>query len=108
MKKTYTVTSYKACDLSAYLKLGEYVKTISEAEEKIRSDDMERREYWRESKWYNHGRVNPFVHHDYAVIECVGDAELEVEDEEYEPTFYELCEAVEEWREVEYYKKYKF
>lgn len=108
MKKTYTVTVYEACDLTAYLKLGEYVQSIAEAEEKIRSDDMERREYWRESKSYNYGRVPPFNHHDYAVIECVGDAELEAEDEEYEPSFYELRDAVNEWRDGEYYKKYEF
>lgn len=108
MKKTYTVTGYEACDLTAYLKLGDYTPTIFEAEEKIRSDDLERREYWRESQWYNHGRENSFKHHDYAVIECVGDAELEVEDEEYEPSFYELRDAVNEWRDGEYYKKYEF
>lgn len=108
MKKTYTVTAYKACDKTAYLKLGDYVQNIYEAEEKIRSDDMERREYWRKSKSYNHGRVNPFKHHDYAVIECVGDAELDVEYEEYKPSFYELRDAVEEWREGEFHIKYKF
>lgn len=108
MKKTFTVTVYEARDLTADWTLGDYYKTIFEAEEKIRFDDMERREHCRESQWYNHGRVNPFEHHDYAVIEWVGDAELEVEDEEYEPSFYELRDAVNEWRDGEYYKKYEF
>lgn len=40
MKKTYKVTVYEACDLTADWTLGDYYKTIFEAEEKIRFDDM--------------------------------------------------------------------
>ena len=108
MKKTFTVTSYEAYDYTKEWRLGDLCKTISEAESRIYFDDGERREKWRQSQWYNHGRVDPFEHNDYAVIELVGDAEIEVEDEDYEPTFYELCDAVEDWRDGKYYKKYEF
>lgn len=108
MKKMYTVKAYEAYDCTDDWRLGDLFKTIFEAAEKCRFSDLESRERWQQSRWYNHGRVNPFEHHDYAVIELVGTAELEVEDDDYEPSFYELCEAVENWQDGEYFKKYEF
>ena len=108
MKKQFIVKAYEAYDYTNEWRLGDLCKTISEAESSIYFDDGERREKWRQSQWYNHGRIDPFEHHDYAVIELVGTAELEVEDDDYEPTFYELCEAVEYWQDGEYCKPYEF
>lgn len=104
----FTVNVYEAWDCTNDWRLHDMCKSIFEAEECIRFDDLERRESWRRSKWYNHGRVNPFEHHQYAVIERVGIAEVEVEDDDDEPSFYELCEAVENWQDGEYFKKYEF
>lgn len=108
MKKLYSVTAYEAYDCTKDWRIGDLCKTISEAESSIYFDDAERLEKWRQSQWYNHGRVNPFEHHDYDILEWVGNAEIDVEYEDYEPSFYELCEAVEEWREGEYHKEYEF
>lgn len=108
MKKSFKVKAYEAYDNTSEWRLGDLYKTISEAESSIYFDDGERREKWRQSQWYNHGKTNPFEHHDYTVIELVGNAELEVEDDDYEPTFYELCEAVEDWQDGEYFKPYEF
>ena len=109
MKKSFTVKAYEAYDYTSGCQASaDLCDTISEAESRIYYDDAERRERWRQLKWYNHGRVNPFEHHDYAVIELVGTAELEVEDDNYEPSFYELCEAVEDWQDGEYCQLYKF
>ena len=108
MKKKVTVKAYEAYDCTKDWRLDDLCKSIFEAEELIRFDDLERRESWRQSRWHNHGRVNPFEHHDYAVIELVGTAELEVEDDAYEPSFYELFEAVESWQDGEDCKKDEF
>lgn len=108
MKKLVTVKVYEARDCTDDWQLHDMCKSIFEAEECIRFDDLERRESWRQSKWYNHGRVNPFEHHQYDVIERVGIAEVEVEDDDDEPSFYELCEAVENWQDGEYCKPYEF
>ena len=110
MKKTFTVKAYEACDLTSDWTLIDYVETIFEAQENIRFDDLERREGWRQSQWYNHGRVNPFEHHEYAVIEWVGTAELEVDDDDddYVPSFAELCDAVSDWEHGDYCEVYRF
>ena len=43
------------------------------------------------------------------VDEQIGTAEWKLsDDDDYEPSFYELCEAVEDWRSGEYCKKYLF
>lgn len=109
MKKTFNVTAFDAYDYTMECPVcSESCKTIEEAESEIETDDAERRERWRRSKWYNHGIANPFEHHEYGVIEMVGTAEIDVEDDDYEPSFYELCEAVEDWQEGEYCKQYTF
>ena len=109
MKKTFTVTAFDAYDYTRECPVcSEYCKTIADAESEIETDDAERRERWRRSNWYNHGRVNPFEHHEYGVIEMVGTAEIDVEDDETEPSYYELREAVEDWQEGEYFRMYEF
>ena len=109
MKKLFTVNAYSAYDYTSNCMLtGGVLATIEECEIQIRIDDAERRERWRRSKWYNQGRVNPFEHHEYAVVELVGTAELDIEDENYEPSFYEICREVEDWRDGDYIKKYEF
>ena len=108
MKKTFCVTAYEAYDYTEDWRLGDLFETLFEAQEKIRFDDMERHEHWRQSQWYNHGCVNPFAHHEYAVLMWYGLPEIEVEDDYYEPSFHELCEAVEEWEAGEFPIIYKF
>lgn len=109
MKKSFKVKAYEAYDYTSECRASaDLCDTISEAESRIFFDDAERRESWRQSQWYNHGRANTFEHHEYAVIELIGTADIEVEDDDYEPSFYELCEAVEDWRDGEYCKPYVF
>ena len=109
MKKSFKVKAYEAYDYTNECRASaDLCETISDAESRIYFDDGERRERWRQSNWYNHGRVNPFEHHRYAVIELVSNVELEVEDDDYEPSFYELCEAAEDWQDGEYFKEYEF
>lgn len=109
MKKTFTVTAFEAYDYTRECSVcSEYCKTIEEAESKIETDDAERRERWRRSKWYNHGKSNPFEHHEYGVIEMVGTAEIDVEDDDTEPSYYELYKAVEDWQEGNYFLMYDF
>ena len=108
MKKTFTVTAYEAYDFTEDLRLGDLFETITAAEEKIRFDDKEKSEYSRAYQWINNGLVIPYIHHDYGVIKWFGDAEIDVEDEEEEPSFFKLCEAVEEWHEGKGIKVYKF
>lgn len=109
MKKLYSVTAFDAYDYTRECPVcSEYCKTIEEAESEIETDDAERRERWRRSKWYNHGKANPFEHHEYGVIEMVGTAEIDVEDDDCEPSYYELREAVEDWQEGDYFRIYEF
>lgn len=108
MKKTFTVTAYEAYDFTEDLRLGDLFETSFEAEEKIRFDYKERKEYARAYNWLFLGLVTPYMHHDYGVIKWFGDAEIDVEDEEEEPSFSKLCEAVEEWHEGKGIKVYKF
>ena len=104
MKKTFTVTAFDAYDYTQECSVcSEYCKTIADAENKIETDDAERYERWRHSMFYNHGKTNPFEHHEYGVIEMVGTAEIDVEDDETEPSYYELLEAVEDWQEGDYF-----
>lgn len=104
MKKTFTVTAFDAYDYTQECSVcSEYCKTITDAENKIEIDDAERRERWRRSIFCNHGKANPFEHHEYGVIEMVGTAEIDVEDDETEPSYYELREAVEDWQEGDYF-----
>lgn len=109
MKKTFNITAFNAYDYTQECPVcDEYCKTIEDAENKIEMDDAERHERWRRSNWYNHGRVNPFEHHEYGVIEMVGTVEIDVEKDEDEPSYYELCEAVEDWQEGVYSQIYEF
>ena len=90
MKKKFTVTAYEAYDYTEDLRLGDSFPSLYEAQEKIRLDDKERRKH--------DSLALPFKHHDYAIIEWVDDVEIDVEDEEEEPSFCELCKAVKNWR----------
>ena len=60
------------------------------------------------SMFYNNSKVNPFEHHEYDVIEMVGTAEIDVEDDEDELLYYELRKAVEDWQEGGYFRIYEF
>ena len=108
MKRTFAITAYEAYDFTEDLRLGDLFETIPAAEEKIRLDDKEREAYAREYKWLSLGLVTPYMHHDYGVIMWFGDAEIDVEYEDYEPSFSKLCEAVKEWHEGKSIKVYKF
>lgn len=109
MKKTFNITAFDVYDYTQECSVcPEYCKTIADAENEIETDDAERHERWRHSMFYNHGKANPFEHHEYGVIEMVGTAEIDVEDDETEPSYYELCEAVEDWQEGVYFQIYKF
>ena len=70
-------------------------------------DDAERYERWRQSMFYN-DKATPFEHHEYSVIEMVGTVEIDVEDDEDEPQYYELRKAVEDWQEGDYFQVYEF
>ena len=98
MKKKFTVTAYEAYDFTEDLRLGDLFETLFEAQEKIRFDDKERSRNSREYQWIYNGLVIPYKHHEYGVIKWFGDAEIDVENEEEEPSFSNLCKAVEEWR----------
>lgn len=108
MKKTFTVTAYEAYDFTEDLRLGDLFETSFEAEEKIRFDDKERKEYARSYNWLFLGLVPLYEHHDYGVIKWFGDAVIDIEDEEEEPSFSKLCEAVKEWHEGKGIKVYQF
>ena len=108
MKKTFPATAYDAYDFTADLRLGDLFETIPAAEEKIRLDDKERSRNSREYQWIYNGLVIPYKHHEYGVIKWFGDAEIDVEDEEEEPSFSKLCEAVKEWKEGDYCEVYRF
>ena len=108
MKKTFTVTAYEAYDFTEDLRLGDLFETLFEAQEKIRFDDKERSRNSREYQWLFLGLVTPYMHHDYGVIKWFGDAEIDVENEEEEPSFSKLCEAVEEWQKGDYFQIYEF
>ena len=109
MKKTFTVKIYEAydCTNECYV-TSEYYKTIEEVERRIKRDDAERRERWKRSIWHRLWRVNPFERHLYHIYEWVGDAEIDVEDEDEEPSFYELRKAVKSWHCGKGSKEYEF
>lgn len=109
MKKTFTVKIYEAYDYTnERFVTSDYYKTIEEVESRIERDDAERRERWRRSIWRRLWRVNPFEHHEYHIYEWLGNAEIDVEDEEEEPSFHELRKAVKVWHGGKGSKVYEF
>ena len=62
MKKTFTVAAFDAYDYTQECSVcSEYCKTIADAENEIETDDAERHERWRQSMFYNHGRLLPNI-----------------------------------------------
>lgn len=109
MKKTVAVKIYEVYDSTNELYVtADYYKTIAEAEIIIERDDAQRRERWRRNLWRRLRRVNPFEHHVYHIYEWVGNAEIDIADEEEEPSFQELRKSVKAWRGGKGSKVYEF
>ena len=80
------------------------LQTIEAAENFIKLVETNRR-----TKHQIYFSARPFEPHIYMIEELIGTAEAELsEDDDYKPSFYELCEAAEDWRSGEYCKKYLF
>ena len=109
MKKQFIVKAYEAFDLTKVCPVtDEPVESYDLAECAVNRDDAIYKKRCQNSKFRPYGRVVEYKRHDYVICRVVGKAELEVEDDDYEPTFYELCEAVEDWQDGEYCKPYEF
>lgn len=63
----------------------------------------------RRTKHQIYNSARPFEPHRYMIEELIGTAEWELsEDDDYEPSFFELCEAADKWRSGDYHELYQF
>ena len=104
MKKTFIVTAYSVYDITRERGFTEdCLETINDAVELIKEDDDGLR------KAFLRRGSKSFKHHRYVISEKINLAELEVEYDDYKPTFQELCKGiVRSWDDGGYYEVYKF
>ena len=105
MKKTFKFTAYEVFDITSRRGLmDDYPEIIIEDPDKlIKEDDDSLREAWK-----RRGSSIPFKHHRYVISDIVYTAELDVGDDNYVPSFDELCDAVIDWEYGDYCEVYKF
>ena len=105
MFKKFQVNAYHVYDLMDGWTVTEFpLQTIEAAKRFIKEREASR---FTKHQIYNSAR--PFEPHRYTIEEIIGTAEADLsEDDDYEPSFYELCEAADEWRSGEYCKEYQF
>lgn len=105
MFKKFEFTAYHVYDLTEGWTVTEFpLQTIEAAERFIKEREASRR-----TKHQIYSSARQFEPHIYTIEELIGTAEAELsEDDDYEPSFYELCEAVDKWRSGKYFKVYKF
>ena len=105
MKKTFKFTAYEVFDItSGYRLMDDYHEIVKEDPYKlIKEDDNGLREAWK-----RRGSSRPFKHHRYIISDVVYTAELNVGDDNYVPTFDELCDVVIDWEYGDYCEVYRF
>lgn len=103
MFKRYKVHAYHVYDLTEGWTVTEFpLQTIEAAKRFIKEEEASRR---TKHQIYNSAR--PFEPHRYMIEELIGTAEGELlEDVDYEPSFFELCEAADKWRSGDYHELY--
>ena len=105
MFKKFEFKAYHVYDLTEGRTVTEFPLQTIEAAERFTKEE----EDFRRKKHQMYNSARPFEPHIYMVDEQIGTAEWELsDDDDYEPSFYELCEAVDEWRSGEYCKEYQF
>ena len=105
MKKTFKFTAYEVFDITSGCRLmDDYLEIVKEDPEKlIKEDDDGLREAWK-----RRGSSRPFKHHRYVISDVEYTAELNVVDDNYVPSFAELCDAVCNWEYGKYCEVYRF
>ena len=105
MKKTFKFTAYEVFDITSGCRLmDDYHEVIIKGPDRlIKEDDDSLREAWK-----RRGSSIPFKHHRYVISDVVYTAELNVGDDNYEPSFDELYDAVIDWEYGDYCEVYRF
>ena len=101
MKKTFNVTIFVATgfptdNFTAFI--GAF-PTSNEAETAVKEDDDKRVE-----EWNRRGRKTNFVHREYTVFEIIGNANVDVTNDDEVPPFDKLLQAVHKFSGGEFFK----
>ena len=99
MKKKFIFEAYEAFDsTNACPVTDEPVESYDLAECAVICDDAIYKMRCQNSKFRPLRCSAEYRRHDYVICRVLGIAEIEVEDDNYEPSFTELCEAAKSWR----------
>ena len=103
--KRFEFTAYHVYDLMDEWTVTEFpLQTIETAKRFIKEEEA-----FRRTKHQIYNSARPFEPHRYMIEEIIGTAEWELsEDDDYEPSFFELCEAADKWRSGDYHEVYRF